>query len=197
MLTTDDVGDTAVTTPLTSVLERADSVIVAGWPTAIFVASASAKLATTSRLPRLSMVMKLDDEPELVDEPVPELADDPVLPVESEAVLDEPVEPEPVPGDDPVEPEPVLDEPVEAELAVEPEVGEPDPPTVSPTEPFTAVTVPVIEALRVVLARSLVSAVTVTWSWATVASSCEIVAGVTVRLAWLAWTVSCWAAMVD
>jgi len=42
LLTTDDVGDTAVTTPLTSVLERADSVMVAGCPTAILVASASA-----------------------------------------------------------------------------------------------------------------------------------------------------------
>jgi len=162
LLTTDDVGDTAVTTPLTSVLERADSVIVAGWPTAIFVASASAKFATTSRLPRLSMVMKVDDEPELVDEPVPELADEPVLLVEAEPVLGEPVEPEPVLADDPVlpvEPEPL--EPLEA-AAVDPEVVEPDPPTVSPTEPFTAVTVPVIEARRVVLASALVSSVTVT-----------------------------------
>ena len=45
-----------------------------------------------------------DDEDELelepVDEPAPELPDDPVLPVEPEPVLDEPVEPEPVPSAD-------------------------------------------------------------------------------------------------
>jgi hypothetical protein len=63
------------------------------------------------------MVIKVEDEPELVDDPVPELADDPVLPVEPEPVLDEPVEPEPA-LDEPVEPEPVLDEPVEPEPAL-------------------------------------------------------------------------------
>ena len=42
LLTTVDVGETAVTTPVTSVSGRAAKVIVAGWPTAIFVASASA-----------------------------------------------------------------------------------------------------------------------------------------------------------
>ncbi len=145
------------------------------------------------------MVMKVEDELELelVDEPVPELADDPELPVEPEPVLDEPVEPEPVLADDPVlpvEPEPL--DPLEA-AAVDPEVLDPDPPTVWPTDPLTTVTVPLIEARRVVLASALVSAVTVTWSWATVASSCEIVADVTTMFAWFDWTVSCWAAMVD
>ena len=62
MLTTDDVGDTAVTVPLTSVLVSAERVTVAGCPTAILEASDSAKLATTSRLSSPWIVIKVDEE---------------------------------------------------------------------------------------------------------------------------------------
>jgi hypothetical protein len=156
LLTTDEVGETAVTTPLTSVLARAESVTVAGCPTAIFAASASAKFATTSRLSSPSMVMKVDDE---LDDEEPVL-DVPVLDV---PVLDAPPE-DPVPpavdvplplppAEEPAVPD---DVPVE-EVAVEPVdalVVDPDPLTVSPTELLTAVTVPLINAVSVVPATA-------------------------------------------
>src|SRR5271154_3907744 len=69
-----EVGDTDATTPATSVEGRAASVTVAGCPTAIFVASASAKPATTSSRWRLSMVTKAVEDDEL-DEAFDELDD--------------------------------------------------------------------------------------------------------------------------
>ena len=163
LLTTDEVGDTAVTTPLTSVSASADSVTVAGWPTAIFEASDSAKLATTSRLSSPWMVMKLDeeldDEDPLLDEPpedalpllvLPPLDDDP--PLLPSAV--DPDVPDEVPVDDELELDPVdtfVDEP-------------PSRLTVSPTEPPTAVAVPLISAVSVVPARAFWSAVAGIWS---------------------------------
>ena len=163
MLTTDEVGDTAVTTPLTSVLARAESVTVAGCPTAILEASDSAKLATTLRLPSPWMVMKLDEE---LDEEDP-LLDEPLLDEPPEDVLP-PLDDVPLPlppADEPDDP----DEPVPVEVVVELDpvdalLDDPDPLTVSPTELLTAVTVPLINAVSVVPARAFWSVVTVTWS---------------------------------
>jgi len=89
LLVTVEVGDTAVTLPVTVVLVSAASVTVAGWPTLILVASASAKPATTSSFFRFSIVTK----PELLlDELVaapPVLDAAPVLPVPLEELDEE------------------------------------------------------------------------------------------------------------
>ncbi len=103
----------------------------------------------------------------------------------TDPVLDEPPEDAPPPLDDdplPLPPVDEPDEPDEAELELEPVdafVDDPDPVTVSPTELLTAVTVPLISAVSVVPARAFLSAVTVTWSCETFASSWAIVADVT------------------
>ncbi|HZM55619.1 MAG TPA: hypothetical protein VFC03_11395 [Acidimicrobiales bacterium] len=173
------MGDTAVTTPLTSVSESAERVTVAGCPTAILDASDSAKLATTSRLSSPWMVIKLDEELD-DEEPLPDELplDDPPedeLPPLAPPPLDA-APPAPPPE---VEPDEV---PVEVELeldVVDALVDDPDPLTISPTELLTAVTVPLISAVSVVPARAFWSAVTVTWSCETVASSWAIVADVT------------------
>jgi hypothetical protein len=164
LLTTDEVGDTAVTTPLTSVLASAESVTVAGCPTAILEASDSAKLATTSRLPSPWMVMKLDEELDeeepLLDEPLLDEPPEDALPPLALPPLDDAPPPLP-PADDPDE------VPAEDEVELDPVdalVDDPDPLTVSPTELLTAVTVPLISAVSVVPARAFWSVVTVTWS---------------------------------
>ena len=73
MLTTVEVLETAMTLPATSVFVSAGKVIVAGWPTASFVASASAKPATTSSWCSESIVTKPDEDD---DEPLPPPAAD-------------------------------------------------------------------------------------------------------------------------
>src|SRR5437868_4985117 len=80
LLTTVDVPETDVTLPATSVLGSAGNVTVAGWPTAIFVASASAKPATISSLSRVASVTKeeeLDEEAVEVDAAAPVAAPPP------------------------------------------------------------------------------------------------------------------------
>jgi hypothetical protein len=62
LLVTVEVGETAVTLPVTLVPVSAESVTVAGWPTSILVASASAKPATTSSFFRFSIVTAPPEE---------------------------------------------------------------------------------------------------------------------------------------
>ena len=80
LFATVDTGATAVTTPFTSVFDSEASEMVAVWCTAILIASASAKLATTSRDRKLWMVtsdelvpelVDVEDDPLVVDEPPP------------------------------------------------------------------------------------------------------------------------------
>jgi hypothetical protein len=158
LLTTDDVGETAVTTPLTSVLGSAESVTVAGCPTAILEASDSAKLATTSRLLSPWIVMKLEEELDEDDPEPDELVADELPPAALPPL--EAVPPVLPPLDEPDE---LLDEEDELD-PVEALVDDPEPLTVSPTELLTEVTVPLISATSVVPARAFWSAVTVTWS---------------------------------
>ncbi len=157
MLDTVAVGLTAVTVPVTVVLGNALNVTVAGWLTATFDASASAKAAETTRWAMSEMVMNDDDDDELVDDP-----DDP------EAA---PLEP-PLP-DAPDVPEPELELLVVA----------PEPLTVWPTVLLTAVTVPETGAVRVVSLRVFWSWVTVAWAWVTAAWSWAREAGLTYCLA--------------
>ena len=95
------------------------------------------------------MVMKLDEDDPLVDEPL--LLDEPLLdepPEDALPPLDNP--PALAPAVDPEVPDavPVVDE-VELD-PVDALVDEPDPVTDSPTELLTAVTVPLISAVSVV-----------------------------------------------
>jgi hypothetical protein len=142
LLTTVEIGLTAVTLAGTGVAPlRALNVTLADCPVLIFVASASANPATTSRLDRLERLRKAEDElDEPEDEPVDEEADG-VAAAAPEAVAPlpaEPVEPEP---DEPDPDEPDPDEPF------------PPPATVWPTVPLRAVTVPSNGAVRVVSER--------------------------------------------
>ena len=121
--------------------------IVAGWPTASLVASASAKPETTS-----SCVQRLDrgERGEELDELLAVRAR---RPSRAGAAA----------------------EPLAAALAAPRLTDEPLPPTVSPTEPLTAVTVPATGAISVVSASAFWSAVTVACAWVTAAWSCAIV----------------------
>ena len=154
LLTTVEVLETATTLPATSVFGSAGKVIVAGWPSAIFVASASAKPDDD-----LELAERVDgDEAEELDEAPPDAA---AAGAGRAARADE-----------------LLAAARGALLTVEPL-----PLTVPPTEPFTAVTTPAIGAVRVVSASAFWSATTVASSWATAALSCAIVGAEGVSLA--------------
>ena len=112
----------------------------------------------------------LDDVPD--DEPapdVPPVVELPPLVLPPPDAAPPPLLPEDVPDDVPDE------EDVEL-VPVDAFVDDPEPPTVSPTELLTAVTVPLISAVRVVPARAFRSLATVTSSWETFAWSWAIVA---------------------
>ena len=128
--TTVEVDETFVTVPAIELLVSADNVTDAGWPGAIFVASASGKLATTSSEPRFWIVMNAVDD-DAVDG---DAADDELAPPFAEVA--------------PVLPlMPLLLLLLLLVLL----------PTVSPTAPLTAVMVPLIGARSVVAASVFAS----------------------------------------
>jgi hypothetical protein len=158
-------------------------VIVAGWPTAIFEASASAKPAITSSFDRSEttrIVEPPEDDVEVAvlddaDEAVVVLDDADPLDVPDDDVPDDDVPDDEVP-DDEVPVDEVPDVP-DDDVPDDEVVADTDPVTWSPTASSISVTVPAIGAVTVVPTAAAWSSVTVCWSSETASLSAANVAG--------------------